>query len=173
VHFSVFVITENGTDAEVDKLLMQYFGKNWDWWQIGGRWTGILDGYDPDTDPKNIEVCSLCRGTGTRRDMVVRDRDQVRIKRNGGCNGCGGKGKHPVWPTERKPHDGDRAKISDIGDLTDRQIPSTIVTPDGAWHAYECWDGDNWIKTPEWHQKVRELILAHPDSILVVVDCHD
>ena len=28
----------------------------WDWYQIGGRWTGYYSNYDPATDPKNIEV---------------------------------------------------------------------------------------------------------------------
>jgi hypothetical protein len=27
----------------------------WDWWSIGGRWTGFLDGYDPEADPRNQE----------------------------------------------------------------------------------------------------------------------
>ena len=28
----------------------------WDWWQIGGRWTGWLAGYDPTTDPYDRDV---------------------------------------------------------------------------------------------------------------------
>lgn len=37
----------------------------WDWWQVGGRWTGMMDPeYDPQTDPNNIEKCDLCGGTG-------------------------------------------------------------------------------------------------------------
>lgn len=27
-----------------------------DWWQIGGRWSGYLDGYDPDGHPENQAV---------------------------------------------------------------------------------------------------------------------
>lgn len=27
----------------------------WDWWQIGGRWTGVISGYDPDKDPENFD----------------------------------------------------------------------------------------------------------------------
>jgi hypothetical protein len=27
----------------------------WDWWQIGGRWTGTLSGYDPEKDPCNAD----------------------------------------------------------------------------------------------------------------------
>ena len=25
----------------------------WDWWQIGGRFTGLFSGYDPEKDPAN------------------------------------------------------------------------------------------------------------------------
>ena len=28
-------------------------GTRWDWYQIGGRYTGNLDGYDPYADPAN------------------------------------------------------------------------------------------------------------------------
>ena len=27
----------------------------WDWYQIGGRWTGVWDEYDPMQDPRNID----------------------------------------------------------------------------------------------------------------------
>jgi hypothetical protein len=30
-------------------------GGFWDWHQIGGRWTGILSGYDPEKDPANLK----------------------------------------------------------------------------------------------------------------------
>jgi len=44
----------------------------WDWWEIGGRWTGELDSkYDPRKDPRNIVPCSLCDGTGDRPGWVT------------------------------------------------------------------------------------------------------
>ena len=27
----------------------------WDWWQIGGRWTGWISGYDPEKEPENAD----------------------------------------------------------------------------------------------------------------------
>jgi hypothetical protein len=42
----------------------------WDWWQIGGRWTGALtQDYDPTKDIENQEWCDLCGGTGNRPDI--------------------------------------------------------------------------------------------------------
>jgi hypothetical protein len=35
----------------------------WDWWVIGGRWTGFFepeDGYDPDGDMRNYGPCTFC-----------------------------------------------------------------------------------------------------------------
>ena len=69
----------------------------WDWYQTGGRWTGYYSDYDPSTDPKNIEVCSLCDGTGMRAGWAWIDADGAHYKDDwakecGGCNGCKGTG---------------------------------------------------------------------------------
>jgi hypothetical protein len=43
----------------------------WDWWSIGGRWTGALvEDYDPAKDIENQEWCNTCGGTGSREDFV-------------------------------------------------------------------------------------------------------
>jgi hypothetical protein len=75
--------------------------RRWDWWQVGGRWTGLLSpGYDPEKDPANIETCRLCDGTGRRADMVVEN----------GCNGCQGTGRCVKWPTAWVKFSGDQAR---------------------------------------------------------------
>ncbi|MBA9067468.1 hypothetical protein FHR71_001198 [Methylobacterium sp. RAS18] len=66
--------------------------KKWDWWVLGGRWSGMLaPAYDPHKDPENFETCWLCAGTGVRTDG----------RSGAGCNGCDGTGrslKHaPKW----------------------------------------------------------------------------
>jgi hypothetical protein len=45
----------------------------WDWYTVGGRWTGFLatNGYDPSKDENNIEDCDLCQGTGDRPGWVI------------------------------------------------------------------------------------------------------
>lgn len=57
-------------------------GSRWDWYQIGGRYTGKFSDYDPDRDPRNWKKCWLCNGTGKRPDMHCEN----------GCNGCNGTG---------------------------------------------------------------------------------
>lgn len=86
-------------------------GSRWDWYQIGGRSTGQLTGYDPETDPANLQVCELCAGTGVRPGGI----EQFGVdwfNATHGCNGCSGKGKHVSWPTQWKKYSGDILLIS-------------------------------------------------------------
>ena len=80
-------------ELECTEINDEYVRENakWDWWQIGGRYTGHLtEAYNPSEDPANQERCWLCRGTGKRPDMTVHD----------GCNGCHGTGISTKWPTQ-------------------------------------------------------------------------
>lgn len=88
-------------------------GSRWDWWQIGGRFSGrfATPDYEPSQDPRNQESCRLCDGTGKRDDMLgaeARKHDP-----NYTCNGCGGKGISTKWPTDWVDH-GNVAKRGDL-----------------------------------------------------------
>lgn len=132
----------------------------WDWWQIGGRWTGALDGdYDPCQDIENQEWCKVCDGTGNRTDfeyyadpndiektvfspssakalaaMGIAQSAETTIppgyRRVEWCNGCSGKGFSVKWPTEWAKFEGDIKAMNRI-DLKFR--PFAIVTPDNEW----------------------------------------
>ena len=79
--------------------------KKWDWYQIGGRWTGMLvPYYDPEKDSANRETCTLCNGTGKRADMPGQDK----------CNGCAGTGIHTKRPTQWAKIAGDQLRLGDI-----------------------------------------------------------
>jgi hypothetical protein len=79
--------------------------KKWDWWSIGGRWTGMLiPHYDPNEDPRNKETCSLCHGTGKRKDMPEQEK----------CNGCAGTGISKKWPTQWARIEGDQMRLGDV-----------------------------------------------------------
>jgi hypothetical protein len=43
----------------------------WDWWVIGGRWTGYLGNENPEDNPKNWETCKICDGTGDRQSACL------------------------------------------------------------------------------------------------------
>lgn len=76
--------------------------KHWDWWVVGGRWTGLLAaGYDAEKDPANFETCFICHGGGLRTDELGR---AARLKDPGyTCNGCGGTGKSLKHPAKFRP----------------------------------------------------------------------
>lgn len=94
----------------------------WDYWQIGGRWTGLLDGYDPDDDPELHETCPFCDGVG------------VRVWREGPreCNGCAGSGARRLWPSQWPLREGDWARL---GDVRSRAALPAYLVADGM-----CWD---------------------------------
>jgi len=163
-YLTLVVIPENGDVAKhVDAVMSQRAVKSeldWDWFQIGGRWTGLFDGYDPDTDPKNIKTCDLCGGTGRRRDMSVAN----------GCNGCQGKGRAAVWSTDRAPHEGDVLTTAEaLASLTPDRIPHAIAAK-GKSSVSESWNGKTFVANPE-HEATVRMMLAQPGRC-VVVDCH-
>lgn len=166
MHFATLVILPEGVspkhrgDVEVaiNELLApyceetpdgEYNEKNgkWDWYQIGGRYTGRLTGYDPAKDPRNWETCDLCRGTpGFRNDPLGkehRERDPEY-----GCNGCSGHleitkkpGIRVKWPTQFVPYDGDFAVLTeDLAKTAREKVYSVLV--DGTWTDREKWNGN-------------------------------
>lgn len=83
-------------------------GSRWDWWQIGGRWTGLLSSYDPEADEKNYEPCKYCGATGKRAEPPLVGPGTVH------CNGCKGTGRAFKWPTEWAHHTGDTVLKRDL-----------------------------------------------------------
>lgn len=79
--------TRGQAETKTVRFLAKYEGHVWDWYVVGGRWTGLLDGYEPSNDPRNYSICSICGGTGYRNDALGK---QVRLEDpNYTCNGCG------------------------------------------------------------------------------------
>lgn len=119
-------------------------GSRWDWWVIGGRFTGCLDLYDPQMDKRNWESCDLCDGTGTRRDL-----DKVV---EGWCNGCSqflkkglAVGVRIKWPTEWVPHNGDVMTMGELRKIKrDSPFRTYAVLKERNWHERSRlgWFGD-------------------------------
>lgn len=164
MHYSNLVIIEKTDDvaAAVDAV-MERHSEFWDWYQIGGRWTGIFDGYNPEDDPANIVECNLCNGTGKREDMEVAN----------GCNGCKGTGKHPKWPTEWAQRAGD---VVPVESLTEDQLAKfyRIVS-----HDYGVLGGERYIPWAETKFERNEyppldwLKSQHSGCLAVIVDNHN
>lgn len=152
MHFAVLVVvgrdrlTRDTIEEVVGPLLAPHQDTEWDWWQVGGRWTGELSGYNPEKDPANVVDCTFCKRTGQRTDLGPTPVT---------CNVCKGTGRHVVWPTSFAAHEGDVARVGDIGPMF---VPYAFVTPDGAWR-----DG------AEWETARAEF----SDHYAVIVDCHN
>jgi hypothetical protein len=87
--------------------------RKWDWWQIGGRWTGMLiPRYDPLDDPRNKEKCPLCNGTGLRSDKIGIEARKSDPEYK--CNGCQGSGIRSKWATDYARIAGDQVQVKDI-----------------------------------------------------------
>lgn len=84
----------------------------WDWWQVGGRYSGRLGAYKPEENPNNWEKCFICNGTGMRMDdLGIKARKE---NPDYSCNGCNGKGTSLKWPTCFEKYDGDICQVKDI-----------------------------------------------------------
>lgn len=158
----------------------------WDWWVIGGRWTGWLAPPEaqPEKNPDNWEKCWLCAGTGLRNDALG---VQTRLENpEYTCNGCNGKGTNLKWPTELAD-DGYNVVapryIESLGIIDpDEGLPTpfAFVTTDGEWHerGQMGWFGisHNESDTNLWQEEWRKALSDHSDGFdgyrVVVVDMH-
>lgn len=179
MHYSNLVIIERpeeDTPEAIEAAVKRAMGAPedeggfWDWYQIGGRWTGTLDGYDPETDPANLEHCELCDGTGDRKDLTPPEWKEE----CGGCNGCHGKGKRVKWPTSWADHPGD---VAPIESLTEEAYGKffRVVTPFAGVHGGE--DYLPWKELHEMFPKKERPPLAwlkehYAGHLIVVVDNH-
>lgn len=142
----------------------------WDWWVIGGRWTGVLSEYDPKADPANLESCVICGGTGKREragcpfalDWTDKKWDDW-VAWSGGCNSCQGKGERIAFRLQ--PHEGD---VAPVRYALNARLPYTVFCEHGVTGEFE------YPEVEEEHQAVvrAHLELHHADEWLAVVDYH-
>lgn len=155
----------------------------WDWFQIGGRWTGAhTPDYHPEEDEQNYENCMVCGGGGFRRDKFG---EEERLKTPSyTCNGCGhyddtlkiwthgkfGKGKQCKWPTQWAKHSGDIIPVSEINDKLDCY---TLIVGDNVYQT-EIWEGGDFKKT-DFDGNVKNMLdkLNITTGFLVTVDYHN
>jgi hypothetical protein len=153
----------------------------WDWYQVGGRWTGVLSGYRPADDPALRRACRWCAGTGWRDDEVGRARRAADAAFT--CNGCGGRGEVTDWPTDWPRHEGDVVDALDllvrVDELPDAAVPFAVLVHSGPALLMERWTGREWRTEhdlPGMRRALADLLsermgAGHADRV-VVVDYH-
>lgn len=196
MHYAVLVIAAaedvaaHGRESAVARLLHDNYGEHYDWYQIGGRWTGAFDGYNPEEDPANQEMCTTCGGTGKRPDLdtakffldMTEEQRQDWLERTHGCNGCSGTGTRTSWPTQWGAHDGDLVPMPQLpADFTSY----AIVTPKGEWFEKPWyWSSGNTDEEnaaartreqTEWADRFRQIRdkYSTDDYVGIIVDCHN
>lgn len=186
-HAEVWVASPEDVDTQVAVAMAPHqeddTGGFWDWYQIGGRYSGLKDGYDPEADPRNIEVCPFCNGTGDRPEMVyyetTENGEQIRCfvddwaRQCNGCNACIGKGVRAKWPTQWVQHEGDVIPVSEVSDdLT----CFTLIVGDTVLHIEDGWNRETFepIPGPMAEKTVKQALteLDITDGYLVTVDYH-
>jgi hypothetical protein len=183
MHYFGAVVMEKGGDIEaaIDTIMApheerwegeddegEHFGI-WDWYQVGGRWTGEWSEYDPTQDPANTQVCTLCNGTGVRPDGLERFGEEW-MQNTGGCNGCKGTGKEAKWPTEWSACPDDRRPVSMLLNNPTVKVPYTVFFPDGTLLTRES---PGYDEAPDEHiQAVHTALAPWSDHDIVIVDYH-
>lgn len=171
----------------------------WDFYEIGGCWTGMLSDHDPAEDIENWETCPVCGGTGESDDGLGLRR--LGESRERACNGCDGKGWHakcPAWLRGREGHvqpvasvlkrieefvsggttgNGPSSQVSGMyPPPVPPMVPFAVLTPDGEWHQDVEVDRfgvpDKEPDPDEWTRTVTGILAEHEDCHAVVVDCH-
>ena len=189
-HFPVIVMVpgDADVDAAVAKQLQPFDengewgrdGSRWDWWQIGGRFSGLLSpGYDPAKDPANIEDCDFCDATGTVAEATGASYPAWRDLVGKPCPNCGASGKALKFTSEwAERRDLNARPVGDVP-WSELQYLPAILTPDGTWHeqvegGYGMFAIERGPKKADdaWATEALALTQANPDAIAVLVDCH-
>ncbi len=135
----------------------------WDWYKIGGRWTGMFTaGYDPSKDPRNLETCTCCDVTGAKAD----------------CRQCKGTGQRVKY--KLADFDGDILEMPKVIQslMAQNDRPYAILTPEGEWaeKGEMGWFGisNDEMTEEEWYAQSMALMQKYDSNeyIGVVVDCH-
>lgn len=180
-HFSLLVITkQQPNENDLQRLLAPFYEESgnddskWDWFQIGGRWTGALEpSYEPAKDPRNIESCDLCAGTGKRSDELGLKTRAVDPSYT--CNGCDGKGARIKWPTQWACDVGTQVQVKNLNPSA--ELAFFAYLRDGQWveKGDMGWWGivhDEKVAGDWAAEKAKIIASLAPDEWLTVVDCH-
>jgi|GEM_PF-5786012 len=155
-----------------------------DWYEIGGRWTGSHGNYNPEEDIRNYEKCRLCDGTGLRNDEIGLKHRQENPDYK--CNGCYhynrdtgvdepgffGVGMALKWPTDWFNHESNIIPIEEI----DEKLDCGTIFFNGDYWENEEWDYDNKKFKPnkDFNGNVKEFLTKNniTTGFLVTVDYH-
>jgi hypothetical protein len=169
MHFLVLVIGDN-----VEKQLAPFKGEHWDYWQVGGRFPGMIQLKDG--------------ATGTLGDHRAPEVERL-LKQM--AEATGGVMRGPAEEKDLPPGRVDIARAGDVMGLT----TSFAIVQNGEWRG--SWDYQNYriwnsmaatddsledkaghffdeSKVAAWHEEFSAMMNSlSGDTLLTVVDCHN
>ena len=150
------------TDGEGNIYSTYNPDSKWDWYCIGGRWSGeLIDGDEAKVKDINFapDQETYDRAIKAWEDIVDHD------------------GKHSIYSKEYYLERFGTAEK--FAEYSSRFSTYAVVTPDGVWHApgemgwWGCSsESDDEYRDWQEHYKERFIDTADPEWILTLVDCH-
>lgn len=158
-HAEIHLNEEEYDDGEIEEYWTNP-DSFWDWWQIGGRWSGVhKPRYDPSKDERNIQSCRRCHGTGTYESQT--------------CYFCKGTKQEVKWPTQWVETGFD---VMPLENVPDDLTCYTLIVDGHVFHAEGRWiEEKKTFEKLSLHGKPVKEFLAKmdiTDGYLVTVDYH-
>lgn len=184
MHYLCLLVTAKKPQIDGDRVVgLRHVPDRGDWYQVGGRFTGHLDGYEPDKDPANIRPCEFCEATGVTTEAVAVKYPAYADAVGKTCIQCKGEGKRPVWPTNYAPHAGDSMPAKDAAEFLLKSggsgMPYVVRMNVGEYRGDVVF-GFDWGEEPTEEKKVEQEakwkeMLAYAverGCWITVLDCH-
>ena len=156
MHYRVLAILEEPSIDGLAALLKPYGdGREWDFYQVGARYSGYFDGYDPAKDPANLEACQYHRAGPD-------------------CPHCKGTGMSVKGPTKWIAHDGDQMPVAQLTETHVKAVYAVVCSV--GWFArqrYIPWEDGVAAFAGQVMPPVGWIQEAYRDGLAVVVDCHN
>ena len=156
MHYRILAILEEPSIGGLAKLLEPHGdGREWDFYQVGGRFSGLFDGYEPEKDAVNMEACEYHQAGPN-------------------CPYCKGTGTTVKWPTRWAEHDGDQMPVAQLAEAHLKAAYAVVC--DSGWFARKRYIP--WARDGEWFVEQAMPPLgwiqeAYPDGLAVIVDCRN
>ena len=161
---------EDEDEEHISKAKEDYPMLLWDWWQVGGRYSGYLklkaDYNDLDTEYKWCFLEKTPRAGRLFRSGLLERLNQNSFYYEESAFGYLGISDGYIRV--------DGCKVKDAINFEEIVINHGVafIGKDGQVFAREWWNGDDWIKDEQYEEKVKEAIKDVDDCYVCFVDCH-
>lgn len=147
----------------------------WDWWQVGGRYSGRVKlRYDPHDEFGEYKWAFYAKEPRVNR--LFRSQALEKIKAMAERAGQWFLFTEEDFFTYMGSRDNflnvDGAKVADILNFDDVMNSYCFVDADGTGYARETWNGNDFIENDDYDEKVKAVCKVRGDCFAVIIDLH-